>query len=62
MKKAKYEKPMVLKLGYDTELAFGACVGGGGVAPNCATGKRAGGCSAGTAVGTCTNGNTPPAS
>jgi hypothetical protein len=53
---------MVLKLGYDTELAFGACGGGGGVAPNCAGGKRAGGCSGGTAVGTCTNGGTPPAS
>ncbi|MEJ2363929.1 MAG: hypothetical protein P8075_10255 [Deltaproteobacteria bacterium] len=62
MKKTKYEKPMVLKLGYDTELVFGDCGGGGGVATDCANGKRAGGCNVGQNVGTCTNGNGPPAS
>ncbi len=62
MKKTKYEKPMVLKLGYDTELALGACVGGGQFATSCAGGKRAVGCSVGQSVGTCTNGGGPPAS
>lgn len=62
MKKTKYEKPMVLKLGYDAELALGACGGGGQFAPTCANGKKAAGCSAGQTIGTCTAGMTPPAS
>ncbi len=63
MKKTKYEKPIVQRLGYDSELAVGACVAGSGEKPACSpNGNRAGACTNGNNVGTCTNGTGPPPS
>jgi hypothetical protein len=62
MKKIKYEKPVVQRLGYDNELAVGACVGGSGFLTDCAVGSKAVNCAAGPQVSTCTKGTGPPAS
>jgi hypothetical protein len=62
MKKVKYEKPIVQRLGYDSEVAVGTCVSGGGFKISCTTGNRAVGCNTGNSIGTCTNGTGPPPS
>jgi hypothetical protein len=62
-KKTKYEKPIVQKLGYDGELAVGACTNGGGFKTACSpSGNRALACTGGSDVGTCTAGTGPPPS
>jgi hypothetical protein len=62
MKKIKYEKPIVQRLGYDNELAVGACGAGGNHLTDCLAGARANNCTTGGSVGTCTKGTGPPAS
>ena len=58
--KTKYEKPKLLKLGYDDEVAVGACDVGNGVKPSCSpNGNKADACSVGGNYMPCTGGSAP---
>ena len=50
MKKIKYEKPIVRRLGYDSELVSGICNNGGGFTSGCGKGNKAEACTQGTTV------------
>ena len=59
-KKTKYEKPKLLKLGYDDEVAVGACNNGSNVRPNCSpNGNKADACGPGSNYSPCAAGPTP---
>ena len=59
-KKTKYEKPKLLRLGYDEELAVGACSAGTGVKPTCnPNGNKADACGVGGNYSPCAAGGTP---
>lgn len=47
MKKVKYEKPIIRKLGYEGKMVEGACNKGPGFKASCAAGPNATTCSAG---------------
>ena len=47
MKKGKYEKPILKRLGYEGKVVVGACDKGPGFKPSCAAGPNATTCSAG---------------
>jgi len=47
MKKVKYEKPILKRLGYEGKVVAGACDKGPGFKPSCAAGPNATTCSAG---------------
>lgn len=56
-KKTKYEKPKLLRLGYDEEVAVGACGVGNGVKANCSpNGNKANACSVGGSYTPCAAG------
>jgi hypothetical protein len=58
--KTKYEKPKLLKLGYDDEVAVGACDVGNGVKTTCnPNGNKADACGPGGIYMPCTNGQAP---
>ena len=58
--KTKYEKPKLLKLGYDDEVAVGTCSSGGGNKPSCSpNGLKADACAAGGNYTPCTTGPSP---
>jgi hypothetical protein len=58
--KAKYEKPKLLKLGYDDEVAVGSCTVGNGVKPTCnPNGNKADACSVGGSFVLCAAGASP---
>jgi len=60
MNKTKYEKPKLLKLGYDDEVAVGACDFGNGVQGSCSpNGNKANACGPGGNYMPCTNGQAP---
>lgn len=50
MKKLKYEKPIITKLGYEGKVVQGNCDKGPGFKVSCAAGPRATNCIAGTEV------------
>lgn len=50
MKKMKYEKPIVRRLGYDSEVVAGICNNGGGFSPGCGKGNKAETCTQGMTV------------
>jgi len=50
MRKIKYEKPIVRRLGYDSEVVAGTCLNGGGFRPGCGKGNKAETCTQGTTV------------
>ena len=50
MKKIKYEKPIVRRLGYDSEVVAGTCLSGPGFAAGCGKGNKAETCTQGTSV------------
>jgi hypothetical protein len=50
MKKIKYEKPIVRRLGYDSEVVAGICNTGPGFASGCGKGNKAETCTQGTTV------------
>ena len=59
-KKTKYEKPKLLRLGYDEEVAMGACGVGNGVKASCSpNGNKADACSVGGNYLPCTAGGSP---
>ena len=58
--KTKYEKPKLLKLGYDDEVAVGTCGNGNGVQANCSpNGNKADACGVGGNYMPCTAGPSP---
>ena len=58
--KTKYEKPKLLKLGYDDEVALGSCIAGGGNKASCSpNGNKADACGPGGNYTPCTAGPTP---
>ena len=61
MKKIKYEKPIVRRLGYDREVVAGICSGGGGFSTLCGKGQKAETCAQGTLVApvVCVQGGAP---
>lgn len=50
MKKIKYEKPVIRKLGYDNDLVGGICNAGPGFKAACGKGNKAETCTQGTTV------------
>ena len=50
MKKIKYEKPIVRRLGYDSKIVAGMCNVGPNFALGCGKGQRAETCTQGTTV------------
>lgn len=50
MKKIRYEKPILRRLGYDSELVAGICNSGGGFKSGCGKGNKAETCAQGTTV------------
>ena len=50
MKKIKYEKPVVRRLGYGSELVSGVCNNGGGFSAVCGKGNKANTCTQGQTV------------
>ena len=61
MKKIKYEKPVVRRLGYDSEVVAGTCLAGGGFSSGCGKGNKAESCTQGTTVAAviCMQGGAP---
>ena len=60
MNKTKYEKPKLLKLGYDDQLAVGGCNTGNGNKPTCnPNGGKADACGPGGNYTPCASGPTP---